>query len=109
MGRHTRRSREMVSDLLDNAGCSLLRTDLIGVRSLFPVRLYSGLYLKENGACHSISALEVYSHCPFSATEVEGTFRVSGSNKRMRDLQALFETPPKVRPCRFVLLFRIHH
>ncbi|EJD06884.1 Rho GTPase activation protein [Fomitiporia mediterranea MF3/22] len=36
-----------------------------------------GLYLKEN------------------ATEVEGTFRVSGSNKRMRDLQALFETPPK--------------
>ncbi|KAH8117941.1 Rho GTPase activation protein [Phellopilus nigrolimitatus] len=36
-----------------------------------------GLYLKEN------------------ATEVEGTFRVSGSTKRMRDLQALFETPPK--------------
>ncbi|KAL5526495.1 SAC7 [Sanghuangporus sanghuang] len=36
-----------------------------------------GLYLKEN------------------ATEVEGTFRVSGSNKRMRDLQAIFETPPK--------------
>ncbi|KAI5122935.1 hypothetical protein M0805_007613 [Coniferiporia weirii] len=36
-----------------------------------------GLYLKEN------------------ATEVEGTFRVSGSNKRMRELQALFEDPPK--------------
>ena len=31
------------------------------------------------------------------ATEVEGTFRVNGSNKRMRDLQALFENPPKVR------------
>ncbi|KAG2076497.1 Rho GTPase activation protein [Suillus decipiens] len=36
-----------------------------------------GLYLKEN------------------ATEVEGTFRVNGSNKRMRDLQAAFETPPR--------------
>jgi hypothetical protein len=31
-----------------------------------------------------------------AATEVEGTFRVNGSNKRMRELQALFEKPPKV-------------
>ena len=31
-----------------------------------------------------------------AATEVEGTFRVNGSNKRMRELQAIFETPPKV-------------
>lgn len=30
-----------------------------------------------------------------SATEVEGTFRVNGSTKRMRDLQAAFETPPR--------------
>jgi len=29
------------------------------------------------------------------ATEVEGTFRVNGSNKRMRELQAKFETPPR--------------
>jgi len=36
-----------------------------------------GLYLKEN------------------ATEVEGTFRINGSNKRMRELQAAFETPPR--------------
>lgn len=36
-----------------------------------------GLYLKENG------------------TEVEGTFRVNGSAKRMRELQTQFETPPK--------------
>ncbi|ESK94012.1 rho gtpase activator [Moniliophthora roreri MCA 2997] len=36
-----------------------------------------GLYLKEN------------------ATEVEGVFRVNGSNKRMRELQAIFETPPR--------------
>jgi len=36
-----------------------------------------GLYLKE------------------CATEVEGTFRVNGSNKRMRELQAEFETPPR--------------
>ncbi|KAF9260089.1 Rho GTPase activation protein [Marasmius fiardii PR-910] len=36
-----------------------------------------GLYLKEN------------------ATEVEGVFRVNGSNKRMRELQAVFESPPR--------------
>ncbi|KAL1666918.1 Rho GTPase activation protein [Schizophyllum commune] len=36
-----------------------------------------GLYLKEN------------------ATEVPGTFRVNGSNKRMRELQQAFETPPR--------------
>ncbi|EGN98845.1 hypothetical protein SERLA73DRAFT_107999 [Serpula lacrymans var. lacrymans S7.3] len=36
-----------------------------------------GLYLKEN------------------ATEIEGTFRVNGSTKRMRDLQAAFEAPPR--------------
>ncbi|KAF5382185.1 hypothetical protein D9615_004438 [Tricholomella constricta] len=36
-----------------------------------------GLYLKEH------------------ATEVPGTFRVNGSNKRMRELQAKFETPPR--------------
>lgn len=34
---------------------------------------------------------------PCLATEVEGTFRVNGSNKRMRELQAVFETPPRVR------------
>ncbi|KAK6910722.1 hypothetical protein I203_104754 [Kwoniella mangroviensis CBS 8507] len=39
-----------------------------------------GLYLKEN------------------ATGVEGTFRISGSAKRMRELQTLFDTPPKVSP-----------
>ena len=31
-----------------------------------------------------------------AATEVEGTFRVNGSNKRMRELQAAFESPPRV-------------
>ncbi|KAF8340603.1 Rho GTPase activation protein [Cantharellus anzutake] len=36
-----------------------------------------GLYLKEG------------------ATEVEGVFRVNGSAKRMRELQAAFETPPR--------------
>ncbi|KAK7690455.1 hypothetical protein QCA50_005553 [Cerrena zonata] len=36
-----------------------------------------GLYLKE------------------TATEVQGTFRISGSAKRMRDLQAEFEKPPR--------------
>jgi hypothetical protein len=39
-----------------------------------------GLYLKEHG------------------TEVEGAFRISGSSKRMRELQTLFDTGPKVSP-----------
>ncbi|KAI6108022.1 Rho GTPase activation protein [Pisolithus sp. B1] len=34
-------------------------------------------------------------HLKESATEVEGTFRVNGSAKRMRDLQAAFEKPPR--------------
>ncbi|CAA7266973.1 unnamed protein product [Cyclocybe aegerita] len=55
----------------------------------------SGLYLKENGWSsppHSpVSSLTQ----PAAATEVPGTFRVNGSNKRMRDLQAAFETPPR--------------
>lgn len=34
---------------------------------------------------------------PCAATEIEGTFRVNGSNKRMRELQTVFETPPRVR------------
>ena len=32
----------------------------------------------------------------YVGTEVEGTFRVSGSSKRMSELQAIFEAPPKV-------------
>ncbi|KAG6374352.1 Rho GTPase activation protein [Boletus reticuloceps] len=32
--------------------------------------------------------------CPI-ATEIEGTFRVNGSAKRMRELQAAFEAPPR--------------
>ncbi|KAI6155226.1 Rho GTPase activation protein [Pisolithus tinctorius] len=34
-------------------------------------------------------------HLKDNATEVEGTFRVNGSAKRMRDLQAAFEKPPR--------------
>jgi hypothetical protein len=41
------------------------------------------------------------------ATEVEGTFRVNGSNKRMRELQAVFETPPRVRGPPLHLFFLI--
>jgi hypothetical protein len=35
-------------------------------------------------------------HLKETATEVRGTFRVSGSSKRMKELQTIFETPPKV-------------
>lgn len=58
--------------------------------------IVSGLYLKENGAC-LFGCDSLYIAHRKAATEVAGTFRVSGSNKRMRDLQALFETPPRVR------------
>ena len=55
-------------------------------RSVIPVVVAKcGLYLKEH------------------ATEVEGTFRISGSAKRMRDLQAVFDTGPKVQVPVFVL------
>ena len=36
-------------------------------------------------------------HLFHAATEVPGTFRVNGSSRRMRDLQAEFERPPRVR------------
>lgn len=50
------------------------------MNSVIPVVVAKcGLYLKEN------------------ATEVEGTFRISGSSKRMRDLQAIFDNGPKAR------------
>ena len=54
----------------------------------------SGLHLKENGTSSSTSPPP---HSSPAATEVPGTFRVNGSAKRMRDLQAAFETPPRVR------------
>ncbi|TIA73209.1 hypothetical protein E3P81_00237 [Wallemia ichthyophaga] len=34
-------------------------------------------------------------HLKETATETEGTFRISGSSKRMKELQAIFESPPK--------------
>lgn len=35
-------------------------------------------------------------HLKETATEIEGTFRISGSAKRMKELQTVFESPPKV-------------
>lgn len=36
-------------------------------------------------------------HClaPPAATQTEGIFRVSGSNKRINELQAIFDQPPR--------------
>jgi hypothetical protein len=60
----------------------------------------SGLFLKEHGTkTDSWGGLHVDQHplaCYPAGTEVEGTFRVSGSSKRMGELQAIFEAPPKV-------------
>lgn len=73
-----------------------------------------GLYLKENGECSLLRAYNVLrlrlpqsrgsrergrsSHelCIRTATEVEGVFRIAGSQKRMRELQETFDTPPRV-------------
>jgi hypothetical protein len=56
-----------------------LEIDLVLTTRVIPVVVAKcGLYLKEHG------------------TEVEGAFRISGSAKRMRELQTLFDTGPKV-------------
>lgn len=44
---------------------------------------------------HSKGSVLIYNSIQI-ATEVQGTFRISGSAKRMRDLQAEFEKPPRV-------------
>ncbi|KIK15243.1 hypothetical protein PISMIDRAFT_641217 [Pisolithus microcarpus 441] len=48
-----------------------------------------GLHLKETGMLLHISLLHINSH------RMEGTFHVNGSAKRMGDLQAAFEKPPR--------------
>lgn len=56
-----------------------VEADLVLMARVIPVVVAKcGLYLKEHG------------------TEVEGAFRISGSAKRMRELQTLFDTGPKV-------------
>ena len=40
--------------------------------------------------------LSLLSYPPPTATEVPGIFSISGSNRHMRDLQAVFESPPCV-------------
>ncbi|KAG7451300.1 Rho GTPase activation protein [Guyanagaster necrorhizus] len=52
-----------------------------------------GLYLKEIGLISLYRPRIVL--IVTSATEVPGTFRVNGSTKRMRELQAAFESPPR--------------
>ncbi len=66
--------------------------------------LISGLYLKENGSYIHFSVSALAHSCP-PATEVPGTFRVNGSNRRMRELQAAFEMPPRVCFCPLSITF----
>jgi len=65
--------------------------------------LISGLYLKENGTFNHFP-VSAPAHSRPPATEVPGTFRVNGSNRRMRELQAAFETPPRVCSCPFFII-----
>lgn len=61
------------------SGGKSLSTYCVDGSSIPVVVAKCGLYLKEH------------------ATEVEGTFRISGSTKRMRELQTVFDNGPKVR------------
>jgi hypothetical protein len=58
---------------------------------------YSGRFLRENGERERLFWPIGESLTLILATEVEGIFNVSGSNRRMRELQGVFETPPRVR------------
>jgi hypothetical protein len=58
----------------------------------------SGLFLKEKGErwipyCLGINDARLT--LEFTGTEVVGIFRISGSTRRMRELQIIFETPPR--------------
>lgn len=65
--------------LSTSGGMSSSYVEVPADRRVIPVVVAKcGLYLKEHG------------------TEVEGAFRISGSAKRMRELQTLFDTGPKV-------------
>ena len=48
----------------------------------------TGLYLKQHGMLGDFNR---------SGLNVEGVFRVGGSEKRVRELQDIFDTPPNVR------------
>ena len=57
-----------------------------------------GLYLKENGKSPSPISPCRSTLISLTATEVEGVFRKAGSEKRMKELQETFDTPPRVSP-----------
>lgn len=68
-----------------------------------------GLYLKQKGktnprtwgpepgavgfVCSCLTTLTIAMSCPAAVT-VEGVFRISGSNRRMKELQDIFDKPP---------------
>ena len=53
-----------------------------------------GVYLKEKGACRCLyRAREAANMC--QATNVEGIFRLSGSEKRIKELRAIFDSPER--------------
>lgn len=58
-----------------------------------------GMMLKETGTLTSYSSSQLVvlliNPPPTAATQTEGIFRVSGSNKRINQLQAVFDQPPR--------------
>lgn len=58
-----------------------------------------GMLLKETGSFLPSSVSSVSSSLTFlpsiSATQTEGIFRVSGSTRRINELQAIFDAPPR--------------
>ena len=74
----------------------LLPLPTLSYYSLVRCHNNSGLYLKENGSFLRLSMKWTPASSFRAATKVPGTFRVNGSSRRMRDLQAEFEKPPHV-------------
>lgn len=55
-----------------------------------------GVFLKEKGMLHRRPGSSLYTHADDTlATDVEGIFRLSGSAKRIKDLQTVFNSPDR--------------
>ena len=54
-----------------------------------------GVFLKEKGKMINTLPLSIFSYMLTLATDVEGIFRLSGSAKRIKELQVLFDSPDR--------------
>lgn len=69
---------------------------LITLSNDISYRLQWTLSQRERWLIHSIPYDAALTLIHYAATETQGIFRISGSAKRMKDLQMIFEAPPRV-------------